>query len=174
MTRTNRVAAARRVGGSVIAVLAAVVLVLVASPQVSMASTTTLAKTQYGACRASNDMYARFNDTIEYGYWSATVSGSSRVAWLGSNPFNALQIQYEDRYDYLPSGYASVSGTGWTVNSGNARWNFTRYNDWDYDHFYSGINATGLITHVRRVTTANFIFADRACTVQAAATRWLT
>jgi hypothetical protein len=73
------------------------------------------------------------------------------VAWLGSNPFNAQQIQYEDRYEYVPAGYASVSGTGWTVNSGNARWNFTKVNDWDYDHFYSGINATGLITHVRRV-----------------------
>jgi hypothetical protein len=171
--RFNR-PSARRAGTLAAAALTAVIAVLAANAQPAAASTTSLAKTTYGNCRASSDMYARFSDSINYGYWSATVSGSSRVAWLGSTPYNAQEIRYEDKFEYLPSGYASVSGTGWTVSSGNAYWRHTRYNDWDYDHYYNGVNASGLITHVRRATTASFIFADRGCTVQAANTRWLT
>jgi hypothetical protein len=165
---------ARRAGTLVAAALTAVIAVLATYAQPAAAATTSLGNTRYINCRGSSDAYATFSDSISYGYWSASVTGSSRVAYTGFNPFYAQSVTLEDRFDYLPSGYASVSGTGWTVSSGNAKFERTVYNDWDDDHRYSGISASGLITHVRRSTTGRFAFADYPCTVQAAATRWLT
>jgi hypothetical protein len=154
--------------------VAAVLGVLVASPQAAVARTATLGAYTILACNGST-VGASFGSTIDYGYTSATVSGSSRVSWSGPNPSNARRIDFTDRFIFHPTGLVSVSGTGATITSGTATYTFARTNHWLLEHTYGGIRGVGLITHVGRSTVGSFQFTSSGpCTVEASGTKWLT
>jgi hypothetical protein len=115
--------------------------------------------------RSCSYMYVRFDDTVSHPFFetSATVSGSSRTAWLGTCPFNANRVTLADQVCMDAVSFSvSVGGAGFSNSGGGCgSWSAAVSNNWQITHHYSGVKGSagiGAIYRVRRSSTGTFQF----------------
>ena len=96
----------------------------------------------------------RRHDLASFLETSATVSGSSRTAWLGTCPFNANTVTLRDEVCFDSIGFSvSVGGGGFSGSGGGCGdWSASVGSAWYINHSYSGIKGSGsLINPIWRV-----------------------
>ncbi|ARU60954.1 hypothetical protein CBW65_07545 [Tumebacillus avium] len=122
-----------------------------------------------------SNMYSKFTSNVNNGWTNVSVSGSSRAAWVGSNPFNADSITLADKITYSGVNVTiSVPGSSsWSISAFTASWSAKVSNDWDIDHTYSNINSTGYDVYIKQTTTGDFKFGSSFYTTTASDGAWL-
>ena len=123
--------------------------------------------------------YAKFDDTISHPFLetSATVSGSSRTAWLGTCPFNANTVTLRDEVCFDSIGFSvSVGGGGFSGSGGGCGdWSASVGSAWYINHSYSGIKGSGSLINpiwrVRQSSAGTFKFGTSFYTVVASGSK---
>jgi hypothetical protein len=130
--------------------------------------------TGYGRLnRSCSYMYASFDDTVSHPFFetSATVSGSSRTAWLGTCPFNAEKVTLKDTICLDAVGFSiSVGGAGFSSSGGGCgSWSGSVTNNWQITHVYSGVHGSCAcaIWRVRQSSAGTYKFGTTFYTVTA-------
>jgi hypothetical protein len=124
-------------------------------------------------------VYAKFDDTISHPFLetSATVSGSSRTAWLGTCPFNAANVRLRDEICFDSIGFSvSVGGGGFSGTGGGCgAWSASVNSAWYINHSYSGIKGSGSLINpiwrVRQSSAGTFRFGTSFYTVVASGSK---
>jgi hypothetical protein len=119
--------------------------------------------------------YAKFDDTISHPFLetSATVSGSSRTAWLGNCPFNANTVTLRDEICFDSIGFSvSIGGGGFSGSGGGCGdWSASVGSAWYINHSYSGVKGSGSLINpiwrVRQSSAGTFKFGTNFYTVVA-------
>ncbi|NBI27453.1 hypothetical protein [Chengkuizengella marina] len=121
-------------------------------------------------------MYAQFDSTINYNICCTTeVSGDSRGAWLGSNPFNADKVTLADSISFtgVTVSVSVPASAGFSVSGSTASWTDSVNNTWQMNHYYNNISATGFDIYVSQSTSATFKFGSSFYTPTASDGTWL-
>lgn len=122
-----------------------------------------------------SSLYSKFASEIDWDYIeSSKVSGSSRAAWLGSNPMDADRITLSDKISFggIVIG-VSTSGADWSTTMTSASWSASLDDEWQIDHTYSDISCTGYDLYVKQVSTGDFKFGTKYYTTSATDSKFL-
>lgn len=120
-------------------------------------------------------LYSKFDSEIDWDYIeSSKVSGSSRAAWIGTNPMDADRITLTDKISFggIVIG-VSTDGANWSTTMTSASWSESLDDEWEIDHVYSDINCTGYDLYVKQVTTGDFKFGTKYYTTSATDSKFL-
>ncbi|MCK4259483.1 MAG: hypothetical protein KAX49_10930 [Halanaerobiales bacterium] len=121
-------------------------------------------------------LYSEFDVTLDDNFFGSSVTGDSRAAWTGLDPYNCDSIRLTDTIKLTGISVSINVGSSWGVTGGitskTATWSKEYSDEFSIDHTFQDITFDGVDLYYRQTATGDFSFGTDNFTTTATDTVW--